>query len=246
MKRNIFRLFQLFSICLIASCSNSLQDVDGYGDGIASGSENYKLIVKSKEYEIYNSECIKFIENARDLVSKLSADDSETLTMLVELYHSDHERYQSLLESHVADLVGVDLTTIEKDYYSLLDARSNLLHRKEMRLISELDKNLISMELHNNLIAFSIEDVIPSVKTRTEGGDNKDCLQLCKEQYDADIQYAYAVMACGTALNIIACVSSLGVSVGGSALTQLGLLAYYEMAQKKAKEDYDRCVRGCK
>lgn len=241
-----FSLMVVFVLALFYSCSSDFEDVENKTDDLSMKStSSYDMVVESREFKAYDSECANFISIIRESVNRMSQEEQDEFSNLIRLYLSEPQKYESLLKYRFDNSVfGQDSVRINKSSVMLLKARDNLMKNKIVCENIKKNESAILARLKENLGNPDDVGFYPMIKTRTEDGKQK-CLNLCKEQLDADINHAYLVMSCGTVANIAACVFSLGVSVPVAGFNQALLITYYGLEENKAKADYERCKRGC-
>ena len=207
---------------------------------------NLDTILNSPEFQNLDKTYTELISIIRSSVENLTQDEMDEFSELYLLYNSDSLKYESLFKYFVCDvLLENNYQRTEQAYKLFESARGDFLQNKVCKTYIESNKEFIASILMQNAgqikpMIFSIK----TIKTRSEVNVQK-CLDLCKEQYDSDINNAYKIMGCATVFNIGACVLGLGITVPMTAWTQVSIFALYELAVSKAEDDYRICKEGC-
>ena len=199
-------------------------------------------VFQSDEFKALSEEYANFASLVRKSLDGISQEEKEELSELFVLYKSDSLRYKTICEHYARTVLFKNhMSQVEQCYVSLLKAKDELLSNDRFKTIMGENEKDITSQLMLNAGQCIPEDasVVP-LKTRSES----DCLQLCKEQYDSDMRYAYAIMACETAANIGGCLLGLGITVPSAAWLQGFIFAQYELASKKALDDYEISLVG--
>lgn len=248
MKKNLL-IVSGIAIVVFYSCSGDLFEIpveESKTDDMSMEVENsYDRVVQSHEFKVYDSSCANFISIMRELTNRMSQEKQNELVELASLYRSDPQKYQSLYKYQIDNfLLKGDSIRVKEAYGLLLNARSNFMKNKVLKKEIERSGELVSARLSDNLIKSDGISVL-MLKTRAPENGNQKCLNICKEDYEASLNHAYALMGCATAFNIGACIFSFGLSVPAAAWTQAGIFAVYQIEVNKIEGDYERCKRRC-
>lgn len=244
--RNWVMLILMIVVYGCSSDDSFIEELESYESRSRSVAFDSDEILNSLEFRSLDESYTELVSIVRNSIGNLTQDEINEFSELHLLYKDDSLKYESLYEHFVCNILFKDnYENVGRIYKSFSDARKEFLLKEQYKVYLENDGGFIASMLMQNAGQVTAQRVlIKSTKTRGEENVQK-CLDLCKEQYDSDINYAFLIMGCATAFNIGACVLGLGLSVPAAAWTQASILALYEIEVRKAEDDYELCKKGC-
>ena len=243
------------TVCMFIAFQGCSSDETFFGVGMWNEEEpttrsalsDFDVVIESAEFQNYVSKYKSYVDIVLDIMKKADAEDRKELNDIIELYHSEPEKYLSLLNYKSAMIIGNDSIIAKDAYCELMAAKESLLKNKN--LSEKIIGNEDDYQDYLNAEIFGLhqeEYTVPlRVKTRGESENLQKCKELCEEKYESDVELALGIFTCESAASVATCIGSLGLASLGDLIAELGFAGAYLWSYHEAGVQKRICEENC-